>query len=92
VTDIAVSPAKAQTGQSDKDWLARTSQAAGFRSLAASLPGGTVSAGLRKRLIRAKKFWCLVERFGQEVLSLAPTVCVTRLDPVPQGPDAGLSW
>lgn len=38
---------------------------------------------LRKRLLRAKKYWALVSAFGDSVLGMAPLVCVSRLDSVP---------
>jgi hypothetical protein len=64
-------------------WLSRTSQSQCLKHLATFLPAQTVSGALRKRLVRAKKYWSLVHRYSTRLLALVPVVCVSRVDVVP---------
>jgi hypothetical protein len=54
-------------------WLSRTSQSQ-RQHLATLLPAQTVSGALRKRLVRAKKYWSLVHRYSTRLLALVPVV------------------
>jgi hypothetical protein len=64
-------------------WLSRASQSQCLKHLATILPDQSVSGALRKRLVRAKKYWSLVHRYSTRLLSLVPVVCVSRVDVVP---------
>jgi hypothetical protein len=64
-------------------WLSRTSQSRCLKHLATILPDQSVSGALRKRLVRAKKYWSLVHRYSTRLLALVPVVCVSRVDVVP---------
>jgi hypothetical protein len=64
-------------------WLSRTSQSQCLKHLATLLPDQSVSGALRKRLVRAKKYWSLVHRYSTRLLALVPVVCVSRVDVVP---------
>jgi hypothetical protein len=64
-------------------WLSRTSQSRCLKHLATVLPDQSVSGALRKRLVRAKKYWSLVHRYSTRLLTLVPVVCVSRVDVVP---------
>jgi hypothetical protein len=64
-------------------WLSRTSQSRCLKHLATILPDRSVSGALRKRLVRAKKYWSLVHRYSARLLALVPVVCVSRVVVVP---------
>jgi hypothetical protein len=64
-------------------WLSRTLQAQYITHLAPILPDQSVSGALRKRLVRAKKYWSLAQRYSTRLLAFVPVVCVSRVDVVP---------
>lgn len=72
-------------GGHDDSWLGRRQQAHAFARLTSDGTSGDTAAALRKRLLRAKKFWLLTRQFGEGVLDLVPLVCVSRVDTVPLG-------
>jgi hypothetical protein len=64
-------------------WLSRTSQSQCLKHLATILSGQAISGALRKRLVRAKKYWSLVHRYSTRLLALVPVVCVSKVDMIP---------
>jgi hypothetical protein len=61
-------------------WLSRTLRNQCLKLLTTILPDQSVSGALRKRLVRAKKYWSLVHRYSTHLLSLVPVVCVLRVE------------